>query len=829
MLIGLCGGICAGKHAIAEYLIQQGFQLLELANKSQSHLPESGDDLRLQASEIRKKEDPKSPELTFQDPDSLLDFATKRWQERWVTTDIADATTLDRFLLRPFFLLVSVDAPVSLRWKRFADRCWRRQLDPPELEKFVMWNDHNLYDKDIGRVYLTDKAQLRLFNSSSSLEELHSALEILDLADEQRLRPNWDQYFMQLASLAAQRSNCMKRRVGTATKVDVHGAIAGMEEESVSQPVFAFTPKKMHYWKQAESGFERGRYSTVIPAITSVLLAQVPTAMPTVHLLDYVAGNIRSLVNAINQVGYDVEWVKSPEDVKNADKLILPGVGHFGHCLSQLEKGGFLEPIRQHIQAGKPFMGICVGLQALFQGSEEDNDVPGLGVIPMRIQKFDDTSKSVPHIGWNSAINTGSDGTKHESFYGLRPTSKYYYVHSYAAPYNPGVLESDGWSVATATYGEEEFIGAISRGNIFGAQFHPEKSGVAGLRAIRAFLNGDQFQSLSKDLVTGKENGLTRRVIACLDVRTNDSGDLVVTKGDQYDVREKSGADAGGSVRNLGKPVDMAKKYYEQGADEVTFLNITSFRNCPIADTPMLEILRRTSETVFVPLTIGGGIKDTVDTDGTRVPALDVATMYFKSGADKVSVGSDSVFAAEDYYNAGEKLSGQTAIETISKAYGKQAVVVSVDPKRVYVDKPEDTHHHTIKTQFPNSNGQSFCWYQCTVKGGRETRDIDVQQLVQAVEAMGAGEILLNCIDKDGSNSGFDLELIRDVKASIKIPVIASSGAGVPAHFAEVFNKTTTDAALGAGMFHRGEYTVTQVKDHLQTEGFLVRQFEAEI
>lgn len=536
--------------------------------------------------------------------------------------------------------------------------------------------------------------------------------------------------------------------------------------------------------------------------------------MPTVHLLDYVAGNIRSLVNAINQVGYDVEWIKRPEDVKNAEvsrfqvesrldllyilttiqKLILPGVGHFGHCLSQLEKGGFLGPIREHIDSGKPFMGICVGLQALFQGSEEDNEVPGLGVIPERIQMFNDSSKSVPHIGWNSAMNTGSG-----SFWGLRPASKYYYVHSYAAPYTPGALEKDGWFVATATYGEEEFIGAISRGNVFGAQFHPEKSGVAGLRVLRAFLNGDQFQSLSEDLDSDRENGLTRRIIACLDVRTNDSGDLVVTKGDQYDVREKSG-DEGGNVRNLGKPVDMAKKYYEQGADEVTFLNITSFRNCPVADTPMLEILRRTSETVFVPLTIGGGIKDTVDTDGTQIPALDVATMYFKSGADKVSVGSDSVFAAEDYYNAGEKVSGKTAIETISKAYGKQAVVVSVDPKRVYVDKPEDTHHHTFKTQFPNASGQSYCWYQCTVKGGRETRDIDVWQLVRAVEAMGAGEILLNCIDKDGSNSGFDLELINDVKAAIKIPVIASSGAGIPAHFAEVFNKTTTDAALGAGM-----------------------------
>ncbi|KAJ5101473.1 hypothetical protein NUU61_003695 [Penicillium alfredii] len=552
--------------------------------------------------------------------------------------------------------------------------------------------------------------------------------------------------------------------------------------------------------------------------------------MPTVHLLDYVAGNIRSLVNAINRVGYEVEWIRSPEDVKNAEKLILPGVGHFGHCLSQLDQGGFLEPIRQHIEAGKPFMGICVGLQALFRGSEEDTEVPGLGLIPMRIQKFNDSSKSVPHIGWNSAMNTGDDSAKQQSFYGLRPISKYYYVHSYAAPYKPGALENDGWSVATATYGEEEFIGAISRGNIFGTQFHPEKSGIAGLRAIRAFLNGDRLQSLAPESVAGKgEDGLTRRVIACLDVRTNDTGDLVVTKGDQYDVREKSGVDAGGQVRNLGKPVDMAKKYYEQGADEVTFLNITSFRNCPLADTPMLEILRRASETVFVPLTIGGGIRDTVDTDGTEVPALDVATMYFKSGADKVSIGSDAVFVAEEYYNAGEKLSGQTAIETISKAYGKQAVVVSVDPKRVYVDRPEDTNHHTIQTSYPNAAGQRFCWYQCTVKGGRETRDVDVRQLVRAVEAMGAGEILLNCIDKDGSNSGFDLELINDVKAAIKIPVIASSGAGVPDHFAEVFSKTTTDAALGAGMFHRGEYTVSQVKEHLQKERFLVRQFEAEL
>jgi glutamine amidotransferase/cyclase len=244
----------------------------------------------------------------------------------------------------------------------------------------------------------------------------------------------------------------------------------------------------------------------------------------------------------------------------------------------------------------------------------------------------------------------------------------------------------------------------------------------------------------------------------------------------------------------------MAKKYYEQGADEVTFLNITSFRNCPVADLPMLEILRKTSETVFVPLTIGGGIRDTVDPDGKEVSALDIATLYFKSGADKVSIGSDAVFAAEAYYASGKNLTGNTPIETISAAYGLQAVVISVDPKRVYVSTPESTPHHTVKTSYPGPNGEHYCWYQCTVKGGRETRDLDVVQLVQAVEALGAGEILLNCIDKDGSNSGFDLELIRSVKEAVKIPVIASSGAGVPEHFVEVFAKTTTDAALGAGM-----------------------------
>ncbi len=253
-------------------------------------------------------------------------------------------------------------------------------------------------------------------------------------------------------------------------------------------------------------------------------------------------------------------------------------------------------------------------------------------------------------------------------------------------------------------------------------------------------------------------------------------------------------------MRNLGKPVDMARRYYEQGADEITFLNITSFRNCPLSDLPMLEILKRTSENVFVPLTIGGGIRELRDTDGKVVSALEVATLYFKSGADKVSIGSDAVIAAEMYYANGRKLLGTTAIEQISAAYGNQAVVVSIDPKRVYVNSPSETLHHTIRTTKLGPSGQEFCWYQCTIKGGRESRDLDVRQLVQAVQDMGAGEILVNCIDNDGTSNGFDIELIKDVKLAVHVPIIASSGAGVPDHFRQVFEKTSTDAALGAGM-----------------------------
>jgi len=299
-------------------------------------------------------------------------------------------------------------------------------------------------------------------------------------------------------------------------------------------------------------------------------------------------------------------------------------------------------------------------------------------------------------------------------------------------------------------------------------------------------------------------------------VRTNDQGGLVVTKGDQYDVRER------GEVRNLGKPVDLARRYYEEGADEITFLNITAFRDFPLADQPMLEVLRRTSENVFVPLTIGGGIRAFTDADGRYYSALDVASEYFRSGADKISIGSDAVHAVEEYRALGGR-TGASSIEQIAHVYGNQAVVISIDPRRVYVRSPEETPRHTVPTQIPGPNGEGYCWFQCTVKGGREGRDVDAVELGRACEAMGAGEILLNSIDRDGSGAGFDLELIGAVRAAVGIPVIASSGAGRVEHFSEVFEATGVEAALAAGIFHRQEVPIAAVKAHLEDRGIEVR------
>lgn len=230
MLIGICGGICAGKHTVAQYLVDHhgfthlyltpSYEKTEAPNSNSSAADDSEDASSLSAIQpgslsLRPKPPSSKPEHIFSTPDSLLDFVTKRWQERWVTTDIYAESILDLFERRPFFILVSVDAPVSVRFQRFQAR-----ISPSEsstqitLSDFLLRSDTHLYSPTCGLLPLISRATVRLLNTSSDLAHLYATLGKLDLTNEDRLRPTWDQYFMRLASLAAQRSNCMKRRVG---------------------------------------------------------------------------------------------------------------------------------------------------------------------------------------------------------------------------------------------------------------------------------------------------------------------------------------------------------------------------------------------------------------------------------------------------------------------------------------------------------------------------------------------------------------------------------------------------------------------------------------
>ncbi|KYK60492.1 putative dCMP deaminase [Drechmeria coniospora] len=255
MLIGICGGICSGKKTVAQYLVEHhGFEHLHLEQSASGTGSRAGQDESLRSgsgdgssspsptayldgahgpgvlatgsSSTASSTSDSTPALrpqarasrSFATAEALLDFVTKRWRGRFVTTDIPSEADLDVLMRRPFFLLLSVDAPLTVRWRRFQQRARGGGADAADaaigLEAFVARSDGHLYDAHGGLQPLISRATLRLLNTSSSLAHLYATLGKLDIPNPDRLRPSWDTYFMALASLAAHRSNCMKRRVG---------------------------------------------------------------------------------------------------------------------------------------------------------------------------------------------------------------------------------------------------------------------------------------------------------------------------------------------------------------------------------------------------------------------------------------------------------------------------------------------------------------------------------------------------------------------------------------------------------------------------------------
>jgi glutamine amidotransferase len=200
-----------------------------------------------------------------------------------------------------------------------------------------------------------------------------------------------------------------------------------------------------------------------------------------VALIDYGAGNLSSVANALRALGVQPAIAASPDDLTGASHLVLPGVGSFGDCMAQLESRGLLTAIRDWVAAGKPYLGICLGYQILFDSSEETPGVAGLGIVPGTVRRFQQTpGLKIPHMGWNSAVPRNPE-SGHWAGLGAEPY--FYYVHSYfPVPENKDVI------AAETRYGDDTFAAAIELSNLFACQFHPEKSQDAGIRLIRNFL-----------------------------------------------------------------------------------------------------------------------------------------------------------------------------------------------------------------------------------------------------------------------------------------------------------------------------------------------------
>lgn len=198
-------------------------------------------------------------------------------------------------------------------------------------------------------------------------------------------------------------------------------------------------------------------------------------------IIDYGAGNLQSVANAVHHLGIEPRLITGSEGFGGLTHLILPGVGAFGDSMLELERRGLADPVREWIAADRPFFGICVGYQLLFTEGEESPGVPGLGVFEGRVRRFPDDGRKIPHMGWNAA--TASDPGD-PLWQGLGETPFFYFVHSYYP--EPA---DDSLVALTSEYEGTRFASAIRRGHLLATQFHPEKSQKAGLRLLRNFLS----------------------------------------------------------------------------------------------------------------------------------------------------------------------------------------------------------------------------------------------------------------------------------------------------------------------------------------------------
>lgn len=253
---------------------------------------------------------------------------------------------------------------------------------------------------------------------------------------------------------------------------------------------------------------------------------------------------------------------------------------------------------------------------------------------------------------------------------------------------------------------------------------------------------------------------LAKRIIPCLDVHAGR-----VVKGVNFV-----------NLQDAGDPVEIARRYEQQGADELVFLDITASHE---QRDIILDVVSRTSEVVFMPLTVGGGIRTLVD-----------IRRLLNAGCDKVSINSTAV-------------KNPQFVREAALRFGSQCIVVNIDPKRIQKDGREMWDVH--------------------INGGRVPTGLNAVEWAIEVEKLGAGEIVLTCMDADGTKDGYDLEITRAVADAVSIPVVASGGAGSPEHMFQAVTQGGASAALAASIFHYGTYTIEQTKRYMQERGVTVR------
>jgi cyclase len=702
-----------------------------------------------------------------------------------------------------------------------------------------------------------------------------------------------------------------------------------------------------------------------------------------IAIIDYGAGNVASVANALERFGFEYTVTRDPETILSADKVIFPGQGRAGPAMRNLREAGLDKTIRQ---ITKPFLGVCLGMQLLFESSEEDQ-TKCLGIIKGGVEKFREPDTKVPQIGWNTVMQKLSDPL----FENVPGTFYAYFVNSF-------YVETDRQNIiGSSEYGNAAFPSLIRRGNFYGIQFHPEKSGEIGLQLLKNFCEtsvakpNETLVIPAIDLIDGKcvrlrqgnydaqktysdnpaavaktfvENGAQYLHIVDLDGAkngTSTNGDLikkmareasvplqagggirtferakeyldfgverivvstsalndpemvkkiiaeygpgrivvsvdatdgfVVTEGwrntstetvaaflaklvglgvttiiytdtrrdgtlegpDYESIAEvlkmpfrvivaggvgtaedvqklndmgaygvivgkalyEKTVDLRGTIRSIpapkifretvrpaknvtkrviacmdiagdrvvkgigfknlkdaGDPAELARHYNDSGVDELVLLDITATIEERGAFCGLVE---RVAKVVAVPLTVGGGIK-TIEDIGRLLNA----------GADKVSIGSAAI-------------QNPDLVTRAVQEFGSQCIVISVDPKR---------------------KGNSWEVYS---KGGREASGIDAIEFAKSMAGRGAGELLVNSLDRDGTRKGYDLELLARVTWAVSIPVIASSGAGSKDDFLRALTVGKADAVLGASLFHTGEMSIQELKAYLSDKGVTIR------